>query len=100
MTGVLGGLLGLADWFGGLVLMVLIGGKGWSPHSSARNVRILFGSYIVGVAVGIVAVVLGLVETSNTLRASVFVFGVIPVCSLVVFLLLEVLRLAIDGENK
>jgi SNF family Na+-dependent transporter len=52
-----GGLLGLINFFGGLVLFVLIGNKAWDSSSTARHFRLAFGGIAVGLASTIVFVI-------------------------------------------
>lgn len=52
MKGCFGGLLGLANLLGGLILSLLVGGISWQKSWEARFYRVLCGSLLLGVTIG------------------------------------------------
>ncbi len=99
MTGLLGGLLGAVNSLGGLVLSLLIGGKGFSPNPSARNVRVLIGAYLAGVALGFPVALSGLIPTSTPQAFWLVTLAIVPVVSLLFFFALEWLRTSIEASD-
>ncbi len=94
MSGVLGGLLYLANKVGGIALHTLIGSKAWSKNAPGHWFRLIFGGYSLGLFVGIIIYV---INRPNTTLA--FVLVGIPTLSIFVILLLEFISIVIEDKK-
>lgn len=92
-----GGLLQVLRIIGGVVLYVLIGSKAFGASEKAQNLRLGFGSLIVGFGIGVVLYYWCLNQTDDR---TIISFLVTPAASIAVAFILNAISKSIPSKDS
>lgn len=99
MYGMGGGLLGLVQALGGLLLFLLIGTRAWKKTLGAQLLRVLFGGSIIGFLLGIGLNRFILSKTSDTSMSDSEVIALSILGMVVLALILLAFHMIVGGSS-